>query len=804
MTGTATYRQAVQAVDDGRLVEVLHGPVASERIRPILPTLPATTVVALAVVVLEELGEQYPTHGIDKVLAALEGRVTPVDAAEASLLLRLTDRIHGRAYGTALRVALAAAGRLPADQVPPLAEDLRQAEDRLAVSGSTAAARSQLLKEIARLRATAAVTTSEARVDAAAVARDDGWGVAAAARLATVTTGVDAVTALLWHLAATASGPRPGSAWVKRAAELAVPVDPALIRDLLDDAVSCTPLEVERNYETEYVRLDVTNATLVRGLVWVAASRRPAWFVPVVSALGAHHVDDNLAVANAAIAALGAAGTPEAVAALARIRRRTRNRSTVKQIDSAVAEAAAAAGLSPAELLELTVPDCGLGPEGTYRVRAGAATAVLGLGAAGRAEQFWEVDGVRATRAPAGVDAEFTRSVRRELADLKEVVAAERARLDDLLIEPREWPLERWVRHYHEHPVTGRLSGHMVWVIADADAVRTGMPVAASSPVQFTGPDGVPFGPEPGSVVRPWHPATAPADLVHAWRDRLMAMEITQPVRQVFRESYLLTPAELATGTYSNRFAAHVLRYRQLYALLKERRWSGTHLGIYDRSGPDAANREFASHGLRARLRYEATAVERGDTEVEYCTTGQVMFTRLGERHGDPVPLADVPPLVLSEAMRDVDLFVGVTSIATDPTWADRRDEPLYAYWSPAALAELTDAGRTRRDVIARLLPKLRIRDRCRLDGRYLEVTGRRHVYRIHLGSANILMSPNDTYLCIVPAQKAAVLPGARFVPVEGDTLLTLILSKALLLADDHRITDPDILAQFERGGRVR
>ena len=30
------------------------------------------------------------------------------------------------------------------------------------------------------------------------------------------------------------------------------------------------------------------------------------------------------------------------------------------------------------------------------------------------------------------------------------------------------------------------------------------------------------------------------------------------------------------------------------------------------------------------------------------------------------VPLRDVPPVVLSEAMRDVDLFVGVTSIAAD------------------------------------------------------------------------------------------------------------------------------------------
>jgi hypothetical protein len=32
--------------------------------------------------------------------------------------------------------------------------------------------------------------------------------------------------------------------------------------------------------------------------------------------------------------------------------------------------------------------------------------------------------------------------------------------------------------------------------------------------------------------------------------------------------------------------------------------------------------------------------------------------------------------------------------------------------------------------------------------------------YRIYLGSGNILMEPNDQYLCIVPAQGAANVSG--------------------------------------------
>jgi len=97
--------------------------------------------------------------------------------------------------------------------------------------------------------------------------------------------------------------------------------------------------------------------------------------------------------------------------------------------------------------------------------------------------------------------------------------------------------------------------------------------------------------------------------------------------------------------------------------------------------------------------------------------------------------------------------------------------------------------------LVERLLPKLRIADRCRIDGRFLRVEGKLRTYRIHLGSSNILMGPGDQYLCIVrdrvPAEQRA------FLPFEGDATLALILSKAFLLADDEKIADPVILEQI-------
>ncbi|MGW0664300.1 DUF7737 domain-containing protein [Streptodolium elevatio] len=98
----------------------------------------------------------------------------------------------------------------------------------------------------------------------------------------------------------------------------------------------------------------------------------------------------------------------------------------------------------------------------------------------------------------------------------------------------------------------------------------------------------------------------------------------------------------------------------------------------------------------------------------------------------------------------------------------------------------------------ARLVPRLAIGSRCELDGRFLRVTGTLRTYAIHLGSGNVLMSPNDRYLCIVSKVGGEAVPAGAYLRCEGDRTLSVILSKAMLPARDDLITDPTIIRQFE------
>jgi hypothetical protein len=183
-----------------------------------------------------------------------------------------------------------------------------------------------------------------------------------------------------------------------------------------------------------------------------------------------------------------------------------------------------------------------------------------------------------------------------------------------------------------------------------------------------------------------------------------------------------------------------------------------------------------------------------------YLATDQVRFR-------DPTnaarPLLDIPALTFSEVMRDADLFVGVCSVGNDPEWHDRgeADEHM-TYWRTASFGDLSATAKTRREVLEGLLPKLKIASKCSLSERFLMVRGELRAYKIHLGSANILMEPNDRYLCIVPDRSSANSRARQevFLPFEGDNTMAVILSKAFLLANDKSIKDGTILSQIKSG----
>ena len=170
-------------------------------------------------------------------------------------------------------------------------------------------------------------------------------------------------------------------------------------------------------------------------------------------------------------------------------------------------------------------------------------------------------------------------------------------------------------------------------------------------------------------------------------------------------------------------------------------------------------------------------------------------------RNGDdqPLELSQIPPLVFSEVMRDVDLFVGVASVGNDPNWNDGGPRGRYVdYWQKFSFGDLNATAQTRKAILQRLIPRLKIAGQCTFEDKFLVVRGKLRNYKIHLGSGNIQMSPNDQYLCIVQGRSVANAEKSDiFLPFEGDNVMAVILSKAFLLAEDSKIKDETINRQI-------
>ena len=508
-------------------------------------------------------------------------------------------------------------------------------------------------------------------------------------------------------------------------------------------------------------------------------------------------------VGNACVNALAAIPGLDAVTQISRLAMRVKYDVARRLIEKALAEAAVRNHVGRDDLEAMAVPSFGLNDEGVRIEVLGSCEARLAVEQGAAALSWW-----REGKPLKAVPAELKTNHDAAVADLKKaekelqaVLSTQRLRLERQLQSQSSCQFERWQDWYLNHALTRAFARRLIWEIQTGDTSQTAMWWQG----RLVDWSGNPVAPAPGSTVRLWHPIRAQVQEVLSWRCWLEDRGIRQPFKQAHREVYLLTDAERETATYSNRFLGHIVRQHQFSALCRERGWQFKLMGEWD--SHNTPQLELPQYKLRAEFDvdfFEDSDVS-GHMVYTVIRTDRVRFLPLEAKRGRfelrppprPINLADVPPVVFSEVMRDADLLVGVTSIGADPSWAIDHQEEHAEYWQRFADAELSAFAENRKTVLEKLLPKLTIRDRCRITDRYLVVRGELNEYRIHLGSGNVLMEPASRYLCIVrgAGDTAATVP----LPFEGDSMLAVILSKAFLLANDKQIRDETILCQIRR-----
>lgn len=655
----------------------------------------------------------------------------------------------------------------------------------------------------------------------------EAWSDAFLSKLDALPDSERALWPALVAFARSASAGKPTAKWLKEAQKHIEAVGEKHFREVL--TASLPLLSKPRTFPLNDVQygpdpnlvLDNFNSLSLKGLLWMVPLATDSALTRLLSGV----VESALKkvpgvgprepkVANAAVYALGQIDSELALSALARLSTTVTFKGTLKEVQKALNVVSERLKVTPDELLDMGTPTLGLQRVGERVETLGEAEARLTVNAGGVQLSFSK-GGKPLKSVPAVVKKDFAEELKELKTAQKEAektVSALSQRLDGLMIQPREWKGESWLDRYLNHALAGTVARRLIWLVDGVPAFF------ADGEMRDVNGQVVPVSAD--SIVKLWHPIGRSVEEVLAWRHRLETLEIRQPFKQAWREVYVLTDAERRTNTYSNRFAGHVLKQHQFNQLAALRGWRNKLRLMVDDSYPPAM-RDLPAYGLRAEYWIEGIGENYGEDTTESgsflrVTTDQVRFYPMNapENHAhaggggytmwvnqthqpvNPIPMEEVPPLVLSEILRDVDLFVGVASVGNDPTWQDGGPGGRFReYWQSYSFGELNETAKTRAEYLKRLIPRLKIKDRLNIDGKFLRVRGDVKTYKIHLGSSNILMEPNDQYLCIIPGGKSDGLE----VDFDGDRVLSLVLSKAFLLVDDTKITDPVILQQLKR-----
>ena len=245
--------------------------------------------------------------------------------------------------------------------------------------------------------------------------------------------------------------------------------------------------------------------------------------------------------------------------------------------------------------------------------------------------------------------------------------------------------------------------------------------------------------------------------------EKQQASGTKQPFKQVFREFYPKLEEE-KDALDSRLFAGYQIQPKKTVAALRGRRW----VADYD----EGLQKIFFKQNIAATIYALADWFSPADTEcptLEYVS----FYDRKTYRQKK---LSEVPDILYSEVMRDVDLAVSVAHAGgVDPETSHSTIEMRKAIFEfNMELFGLTNVT---------------------FEGTHAFIRGTMGNYNIQLGSG-VIHKESGGMVNILPVHSQQ--RGKIFLPfIDEDPKTAEILSKILLLAEDQKIKDPYILQQL-------
>lgn len=265
------------------------------------------------------------------------------------------------------------------------------------------------------------------------------------------------------------------------------------------------------------------------------------------------------------------------------------------------------------------------------------------------------------------------------------------------------------------------------------------------------------------TVAHPFH--MYKAGVWHDIQKYIFAGKIVQPFKQVFRELYVKTDEEL-NMEHSLRYASNQIQPKKTIGCLKSRHW------VADIE--DGLQKVYYKENIIARI--YALADWFSPADIESPTLEWVVFS--DRKTGKDLKIKDIPDIIFSEVMRDVDMAVSVAHAGgVDPETSHSTVEMR------KAIAEFT-------------MPLFKLSN-VTFTKNHAVIEGKRANYTVHLGSG-VVHQESGPMINVLPVHSQR--RGRIFLPfVDDDPKTAEVLTKILFFAEDNKIKDPYVLEQIEQ-----
>ena len=416
------------------------------------------------------------------------------------------------------------------------------------------------------------------------------------------------------HIAIKVSGGKPTQKFLKSTAvfidELNFTDYKSFVYRLLEEVIIFKPIEKLTNYNynnnsydyTHYEFVEKSNLNTLKGLVWSLSKFHDSKTIILLAKLTEKCFKKipgvgptALALGNACLYTLANTKGKEGIAQLTVLKQKIKQTSTKKLIDNYIEQISEKLGVSKVDIEESIVSEFGL-ENGKKEIFFNDYKLQISIEKIGKVNSVWvKPDGTTQKTQPSFIKEnkllfDKIKKVKAEIREIQKFLVAQRNRLDSLLIEERIIDFESFSKYYLNHGLISFLAKKIIWIISNNSKKETcyylnGTWVNVNHQKIIWVDKTCTF--------QLWHPIYATTNEILDWRNFLINLEIVQPLKQAFREIYLLTDAEINTKVYSNRMASHLIKQHQFNMLAKVRNWSYQLIGAWDHGSDCKAKRQI-------------------------------------------------------------------------------------------------------------------------------------------------------------------------------------------------------------------